>query len=203
MPKVSVEHQEQRKKQILDAAMECFSSKGFHRTTMKDIVAASGLSPGAIYSYFGGKDDIIDAIASERHGREGALLRGETNSAGETIGLREIARAFFSDFASEDQKTMRRVGIEVWAEALRNPKILESVRRGVDQPREILADLVKEAQQRGEVSSSFDPEGLAMVMIAVFQGFVLQQAWDPQIDSARFLGAVESLVDLVSPSPET
>jgi hypothetical protein len=45
MPKVSQEHQESRRNQIIEAAMECFSKKGFHQTTMRDIVSESGLSP--------------------------------------------------------------------------------------------------------------------------------------------------------------
>ena len=49
MPKVSEQHREARRDQIVDAALRCFSRKGFQRTSMADIIAESGLSAGAIY----------------------------------------------------------------------------------------------------------------------------------------------------------
>ncbi len=198
MPKVSAEHLESRKRQILDAAMECFAAKGFHQTTMKDIFVASGLSAGAVYNYFAGKDEIIDAIALDRHARENALLQHGSVGADLAVGLRELAVGFFSGFASDEYRKMRRVGIEVWAEALRNPQVLKTVRRGVDEPVELLSRLVSELQQRGEIDRGVDPEGMARVMVAIFQGFVLQQAWDPGIDAECYLSAVEFLADAVA-----
>ena len=61
MPKVSDRYLEERRQQILGAAVACFARQGFHRTTMKDIYSECGLSPGAVYDYFKSKDDIIVA----------------------------------------------------------------------------------------------------------------------------------------------
>ena len=73
MPKVSDEHMEGRRRQIIDAAIACFARDGFHRATMQDICAEARLSPGAIYRHFPGKDAIVEAIADERHAREAAV----------------------------------------------------------------------------------------------------------------------------------
>jgi TetR/AcrR family transcriptional regulator, transcriptional repressor of aconitase len=51
MPKVSQNHLDARRQQILAAAIECFCRQGFHPTTMQDIIKESGLSSGAIYTY--------------------------------------------------------------------------------------------------------------------------------------------------------
>ena len=74
MPRVGEEHRAQRRRAILDAAVACFDRRGLHGTTMQDIIAESGLSVGAIYTYYASKDAIIAAIASERHARERELL---------------------------------------------------------------------------------------------------------------------------------
>src|SRR6185295_9720563 len=74
VPKITEERREERRRQILDAAVACFARKGFHRASMQDIIAASGLSPGSIYCHFKGKEEIIEAIADERHAQETALL---------------------------------------------------------------------------------------------------------------------------------
>ena len=50
---------DERKSQILDAAMEIFAKKGFHKTRMSDIAESSGLSKGSLYWYFDSKDAII------------------------------------------------------------------------------------------------------------------------------------------------
>ena len=50
---------EERKTQILDAAMDTFAKKGIHKTRMSDIAEKSGLSKGSLYWYFDSKDSII------------------------------------------------------------------------------------------------------------------------------------------------
>ena len=63
-PKVSEEHMEERRKQILDAAVRGFSRRGLHQTTIEDIRLEAELSRGAVYHYFKTKEDIILATVS-------------------------------------------------------------------------------------------------------------------------------------------
>lgn len=49
----------ERKKQILNAAVQCFAQKGYHATSIKDIVEEIGISKGSVYIYFKSKDDIL------------------------------------------------------------------------------------------------------------------------------------------------
>jgi AcrR family transcriptional regulator len=56
------EYFELRRQQILMAAWKCFSEKGYHETTMRDISKSLGLSTGAVYRYFKGKDEILEAL---------------------------------------------------------------------------------------------------------------------------------------------
>src|SRR5690242_18559394 len=65
MPKVSEEHRVARRAQIVAAARSCVIDQGFHKTTMADVIAASGLSAGAVYGYFKSKEEIVAAIAEE------------------------------------------------------------------------------------------------------------------------------------------
>jgi len=50
---------------ILDAALECFDSKGVAATTIEDVRAASGASTGSLYHHFGGKDQLVGAVYRE------------------------------------------------------------------------------------------------------------------------------------------
>ena len=59
MPRVSPQHEQEVRERIVNAATRVFSERGFHRATMQDIVRASGLSVGAVYTYFKSKDELI------------------------------------------------------------------------------------------------------------------------------------------------
>ena len=53
---------EERKDQIMNAAEEVFSQKGFSNARMDDIAEETGLSKGTVYLYYKSKDDLIIAI---------------------------------------------------------------------------------------------------------------------------------------------
>lgn len=63
MPRVSAEHMQTRRDQIARAAAAQFAERGIHSTSMANIIDASGLSAGAIYRHFGGKEDIIAYVS--------------------------------------------------------------------------------------------------------------------------------------------
>ena len=171
MPKVSDEHLASRKQQILDAAANCFARNGFHRTSMQDIVRESGLSAGLIYRYFTGKDDMIVAIVEEWHGR-----RAEQLAAGDsTAGYLDLLRAIAGPAAARE----RNLSMQAWAETVREPRIRELARQGVDGP-----------AKAGTV-----PESTARVLIAIYQGLLLQASWDDDLDVEAFVDSVRELVE--------
>ncbi len=56
-----------RRQQILEAALKVFSTRGFHKATIKDIAEVAGkISPGLIYWYFKDKHDLLLSIIRER-----------------------------------------------------------------------------------------------------------------------------------------
>ena len=59
MPKVTAAHEQAVRARIVDAALRVFAKKGYHDATMQDVVRRSGLSVGAIYTYFRSKDDLF------------------------------------------------------------------------------------------------------------------------------------------------
>src|SRR5918996_2480791 len=53
---------EQRRAEILQAALELFSSKGFHDTTMEEVATAAGVAKGTVYLYFQSKEHLLLAL---------------------------------------------------------------------------------------------------------------------------------------------
>ena len=184
MPKVSDAHLAARRRQILDAAAACFARAGFHRTSMQDIVRESGISAGLVYRYFAGKDDMIVAIVTEWHDQRRAPLRAD-DLIGNYLGL-------LRSIGDPGRRDDLRLGVQVWAEALRSSQILDLVRSGADGPR-------ADAARALHGMTDLDPDALARVFVAIYQGLVLQTAWDETVDNAAVVDAVAAIVARLLP----
>ena len=182
MPKITDAQKETRRQQILDAALRCFSRDGFHATTTADIVRESGVSQGTLYLYFATKEDIVVALADDRHQGE-AFLSALAHSEPDPVqGLMLMIELYGKSLIDERRLDQRRVGIQGWAEALRNPRIHASVVEGLSPVREALARLIDKGRQSGQIRPDVDPDAVARVLIAVFQGLILQTTWGEPVN---------------------
>jgi len=76
MPKVTQEHLDLRKAQIIDGARRAFAEHGYDGATVKRLEEATGLSRGAIFHYFENKNDLFVELAMEMNTRFGDILMG-------------------------------------------------------------------------------------------------------------------------------
>jgi AcrR family transcriptional regulator len=201
MPKVSPEYLAARRQQILDAALVCFDRSGFHRTSMQDIFDEAGLSTGAVYRYFDSKEAIIEAIAEQRHSREAELIAEAMSVADPCQALHRLADLYFGWLKDPEEKRRRRIGVLVWAEAVNHSGLRAVVQRGADQ-RLLLTGYLQGAKEQGALAPDADPEAITRVYLALFQGFILQQSWDPELDVDRYLDAVHDVIDATMSTPE-
>ena len=162
MPKVSQEHLDRRRQQILDAARECFTKQGFHATSMQDIFKASGLSAGAVYRYFPSKHELVKAIAGES--LEVVLAR--LSLAGDVSrNMAEIMTTLIEAFTGGGPLAgTRPILIQVWAEAPRDPEMAAIAR-------DLLGQL---AERTARVLPAGTPPEVARLLVATVQGFLVQ-----------------------------
>jgi AcrR family transcriptional regulator len=195
MPKISQAKRDARQQQILDAALFCFAKNGFHQTGMADIVRRSGLSHGAVYLYFQSKDDLIEALAVDRH-RQEAMRNAVARHGDDPLGaLRALVRAYAQALTDPAGESMRRVGVNGWAEALRNARVRKGVIEGIEVPRSIIAGLIAHAQRDGLVARDLNADAVARTLVATFQGFVLQSVWNQPLDVEACVGVIERMLD--------
>jgi AcrR family transcriptional regulator len=193
MPKISEAKRQARQLQILDAATRCFARDGFHRTSMEDIVRESGLSPGAIYCYFRGKHEIVEAISAQRHTRDSALLAEFVSSPNVGEALKAVSRALVVMLREPKEKERRKVSIQFWAESLLDRRIRKIAERGIRQ-RDRLTVALLDAQRNGELAASLDVDAVSRVMLALLQGLILQQAWEPELDIEGYVTTAVGLI---------
>ena len=101
MPRLTDATKAARRAQIIEAAVSCFLEKGYTNTSMSDIIKASGLSSGSIYSHFTGKEDILTTAINERLENVKKLYAALPEGAGpqdilETIHTNQLVNDNFS-----------------------------------------------------------------------------------------------------------
>jgi AcrR family transcriptional regulator len=204
MPRIGEARRSAQRRRILDAAMACFERSGLDKASMHDIVDESGMSVGAIYRYFDGKEAIVEAVAAERHEYERALLASAI--AGSPDDLPGAARRFLSDWfdrvTDPDEARRRRVTVYVWANAQHDPRLRRIVAEGLA-PLDEVVRLLSDARARGLLDPGIDPEAFARVLLALVQGFLLQWAWEPDLDARPYRDAVLTVVDRILPPSTT
>jgi TetR/AcrR family transcriptional regulator, transcriptional repressor of aconitase len=201
MPKVTEEHVEARRRQILSAALRCFARDGFHRTTMQDIFREADLSPGAVYSYFKGKDELIAGIIAATMsfvGEAGALLSeplpdGRLRRPGEA--LYEIIDRY-QDFELGTVVERARIFPHLIGEQQRNPQLNAAVRAGLDTLRAGFETLARAAQERGELDPAVDPAHVSRLPISLMQGLLVQVGvYGDELDIDAYARAAAALID--------
>ena len=161
MPKVTEAYLEARREEILDAAIACFTRKGFHQTTMEDIFREAELSAGAVYRYFAGKEEIIEAAVRKGPGLDVAHWIEE-----------EVAR--FNDFRKFIERFNRiyyqqridrgastemamKLRLRAWAEALQNPEARGEVLKRWEISLGMIEQMVRRAQELEQINPDLDP----------------------------------------------
>ena len=194
MPKVSEEHLDLRRQQIIDAAYRCFARKGFHQATMRDIYAEAGLSPGAVYHYFDSKDDIIEASFIFDHQRSLPVLERAIDDPDPMVAIDQLIDFFYAGLESAAALGANRVNIQGWGEALVNPRLSAPLRGSLFDFREQLSRLIRRGQAAGAIDPVIDPAAAGEVIFSTYLGLYLQKAFIPDLDVSRYKEVVSALL---------
>ena len=85
-----------RRRQIVDAAVDLFIKKGFHKTTTRQIAQAAGLSIGSVYEYVSTKEDVLYLVCDVIHAEaERQISEALARTGGGRETLAEVIREYF------------------------------------------------------------------------------------------------------------
>ncbi|MEU5877090.1 TetR/AcrR family transcriptional regulator [Spirillospora sp. NPDC047279] len=175
MPRVTEEHRERRRRQILDAARSCFARKGFHETSLQDIFKESGLSAGAVYRYFRSKDELIGAIAARSQPLVAALLE-EILGEEELPPLDEIVARFAHGVIERmGPSGVVRIAPQAWALAMYNPTIHVAIGGLLGDVRLWWTRVAERLRDEGRLPPDCDPKAVAIVLTSIIPGLILQR----------------------------
>jgi TetR/AcrR family transcriptional regulator, transcriptional repressor of aconitase len=188
MPKVSPEYLAARRAQIIETARELFSRKGLSDTSMSDLVAASGMSTGAIYRYFASKDELVAAVAEGRDG----TVEGDFPAA-ESPG--DILARLLSYVSAPAGVEHARLTAQIWGSAAVQPALAEIARTRHASLRDHLAARIRDTRHPGAAADDQSHTELAEVMLAALVGYASLVAAGFDIAPATFQRTLERLLD--------
>ena len=175
MPKVSERYRDARREQIMDAARRCFLRNGFRETSMTDLFAESGLSSGAFYGYFAGKDELIIAIAQENFHEVVGMIHTVAQETDGSIGD-AVADAIEVVNARHAEKGLGGIAVQVWAEALRNPRLAAQFVPMFEELHEEIAAVVRRHQEAGAFDANVSAAAFSRILVSIVSGHILQVA---------------------------
>jgi AcrR family transcriptional regulator len=163
-----------RRREVVDIAARVFAEKGYHATSIDDLVAATGLQRGGLYHYIDGKQDLLVAI----HERFIApLLKNAREIVAQELpadeALRGLARALMHDIANyRDQVT---VFLHEWREMQRKPEW-----RRIREERREFEEIVESVLVRGRREGVFDVREPRLASLAFLGMFNYSNTWFDQ-----------------------
>lgn len=150
--------------EILAAAMELFSRKGYAATSMRDLADAVGLQPGSLYAHIRSKEDLLVGIIEQV--RDSFLTNGETALADSSEPAAERLRRFIAAHLQIifDNRASAVVFLHEW-KSLEGEQ-LEEVRRNRDRYEGALVALLEEGVKSGEFRD-IDPHLTAVAVLSM------------------------------------
>ena len=177
---------DQRRAQILDAALEIISERGYAETRITDVAERAGVSPALVIYYYKTKDQLLtEAI---RYYEDTWYAVGQARIANlptAAARLEELVAMTCLAEASPQLADSPQLWLDFWTQAARN-EAAASVRQKSDARwRDAIASLVRAGQETGEFSD-VDTASFAVYLSALLDGLTVQLALgDPVVDGTR------------------
>lgn len=176
MPK-DVDH-DQRREEILEAVVRVVARDGLEKATVRVIAAETGWSTGVLQHYFSDKDEMM--VSALRLMYERISARGEALLEGLT-GITALQELVLENLPLDDQRELEtKFLMNYWSRVIREGDGVPRPERRGPQLIDTLSDLVREAQEAGEIRSEETPEDVAERLLALIDGFSLHTLLDPQ-----------------------
>ena len=205
MPRITDQQREARREQVLEAARACLQEHGLEAVSMEMIIARSGLSTGAVYNHFKGKDQIISAMVTEGTAAmaeqlEPVLTDPQPPPLPDFVD--QLLRAVVGfDRQKNDDIDRLLVSIHGWSHSQSDPELKATTRTSYSGLRKGLTDVVRRWQAAETFDPAADPKAVAELLTSIILGFVAQRALAGSADIKAHVTALDSLSHWPSPDP--
>jgi AcrR family transcriptional regulator len=184
---------DERRAQILEAAISCMARKGYERTTMDDIAQESGLSKGALYWYFRSKRDIFFAGMQELLGLMVAHVQAIVSDVGSSSADKLTGMISQSSEFWDDERDLVNVFIEFYSQSRNDKEILTVFRDLYETMLQGMQGVVDEGIAAGEFRDVPARE-VSQFLLGTWEGLFFHLMLGVDIDWGRMAEVMQMLL---------
>ncbi len=169
-------------KEVIQKARDIFWSKGFEASSTEELLAAMGIGKGSFYhSFEGGKKQLFEKVLDQLSHEGIRQLKEKLSKSKKPI---DVIRAFFRSIASDNKKNhllgcflgntvaeLSNIDHGLTVKAITLLKRLEQV----------FFEVIKNAQESGELKSKEDPNVIANYLITTWNGLSITRRMYPEV----------------------
>jgi AcrR family transcriptional regulator len=187
--KVDPVKHEQKRGEIIGAALRCFTRDGFRGASTTDICAEAGISPGHLYHYFPSKEAIIETMIDM------SLVRAAGRFE-KILTAPDVIEALLADIEETSLRfrPAQALNLDGLAEAARNPQFAKIIERHTDAFRRMWGDFLRQAQSQGQVDPGLDPDVTANILIAIIDGARALPIRNPRLDIKQHVAHLKTML---------
>lgn len=176
-------NKDERRKEILKAAIRVFARQGYHATKIEDVSREAGIAKGTVYLYFASRDEILVAafrvFSEELLAGVRVVLRADEPALSR---LRAVVRGMLTGMEAEPE--LSRVVLDFWSAGTfgvggSEDSSLIDFGEVYAEYRGLFGELLEEAGRNGGVRQDL-PEDTPAVIVGAIEGVLLQWIVDPE-----------------------
>lgn len=184
---------DQVRSQIIGAAIQVISEKGFQKTTVRQIAQAAGIADGTIYNYFKNKDDILMAIVEQLTEAE---VREVHFGEAEQLDFDTFVEEYFTHRAMEVEAGIAVMRV-IFSETMVNEKLARLVFDQIYGPAFAVAEKYFAHQMKlGRVSKG-DPTIISRLMMTPLMGLLTLRLLGDEHVAEHWADHVKAATDLL------
>jgi AcrR family transcriptional regulator len=193
-PPLRAQHVEATRRAVLDAARRAFGSKGYAQASVDEIAAAAGVTKGAVYHHFAGKEALFRAVHAEVEGD--AMRRAAAADTPDAPPIDRIVATLNGYLDAALDEEIRRITLVDGPALLGLDPDVPELQAAHGAEREFLAAAI----ERGQIAD-LDPDVLAHLIfgLALQCGLIIARADEPDAARTALGPALEAMLRGLAP----
>jgi TetR/AcrR family transcriptional regulator, fatty acid metabolism regulator protein len=161
------ETEPEKRRAILHAAVRVFAEKGYHGCRIADVARSAQVAYGLVYHYFRNKEELLESVFAEQW----TILMNAIRAIDEGPGSAADKIAGIFGFVFDVYKTAPAAVRVLILEVTRTPHSLRagSTRETFEKAVQVVADIVRQGQARGELRADLDPLAAAAGLLGALE----------------------------------
>lgn len=197
MPALKPQTAARRREQLLDAAMRCFARDGYRRTTVRSIAREAGVTTGAIYAHFEGKEALLTALAKRFEDQRAEAFEAPPPRVSAPTAVSRSVTRLTDSLDTEQADEALHSDIVMLAEALNLPVLRDHLVAADRQHFRAYEEILQRAEHwpRG-----IEVRTLARVVTGAVFGLLILRAFHPDLDRKKYIRCLRALLEAAAPS---